>query len=90
METPLQRTLRKRRAAERDALSPLGPPVTRLAWRATREPGHGKPRAGLRRWWLDRRAASADFQNQALRAFKSNDTGPGRHRAGQCLTAAPG
>ncbi len=57
MPTPLQRTRPKQRAAERGRAAALGPPVTRLASVQGEQSGHGKPRAGLRRWWLGRRAS---------------------------------
>lgn len=52
--TPLQRTRRKRRAAERDALSHLDRPSRGLRSVQRRWPGHGKPRAGLPCRGLDR------------------------------------
>lgn len=72
----MQRTPRKRAAAERDVPQSLGPPVTRLAKRATRWPGHGKPRAGLPRRGFNRRAAGTDFYCQALRAINSHAQAP--------------
>lgn len=67
--TPLQQTLRKRRAAERDAPRASGPPVTRLARRATRGQGTASRAPG---YAVPSSAAVppvGDRESQALRAI---------------------
>lgn len=72
----MQRTFRQRRAAERDAPSPLDRPSRGLRGVQREQPGHGKPRAGLPHRGLGRRAAATDFRGQALRAINSHAQAP--------------
>ena len=78
--TPLQRTRRKHCAAERDAPMPSHRSVTRLAEQPAR-------RLCVVAGWG---AVPSRLTLEVGRCAHCTLTGPGRHRAGQCLAAGPG